>query len=71
MATTNPAIRSLRRFNKPIMNPTGVGNGKSWNLHRFQDLVYSQCADIVFVNETWLTGRILNADLNSLTLDAS
>ena len=77
-AITNPAIRSLRRFNKPnwfcfgllllcgdiisqpgpttenttkktslkgllinaqsltSMNPTGIGNGKSWNLHRFR-----------------------------------
>ena len=102
-AITNPAIRSLRRFNKPnwfcfgllllcgdiisqqgpttenttkktslkgllinaqsltSMNPTG--NGKSWNLHRFQDLVYSECADIVFVNETWPTGSVLDTEL--------
>ena len=104
-AITNPAIRSLRRFNKPnwfcfgllllcgdiisqpglttenttkktslkgllintqsltSMNPTGIGNGKSWNLHRFQDLVYSECADIVFVSETRLTGNILDTEL--------
>ena len=45
------------------MNPTGIGNGKSWNLHCFQDLVYSECADIVFVSETWLTGNILDTEL--------
>ena len=45
------------------MNPTGIGNGKSWNLHRFQDLVYSECADIVFVSETRLTGNILDTEL--------
>ena len=45
------------------MNSTGVRNDKTWNLHRFQDLVYSECADVVFVTETWLTGNILDTEL--------
>ena len=45
------------------MNSTGVRNDKTWNLHRFQDLVCSECANIVFVTETWLTGNILDTEL--------
>ena len=32
-------------------NKTGAGNETAWNLHRFQDLVYSESADVVFVSE--------------------
>ena len=33
------------------------------NLHRFQDLVYSEVPDIVCVNETWLNDTIANSQI--------
>ena len=33
------------------------------NLHRFQDLVYAENSDVIYVNETWLNQNISNSEI--------
>ena len=33
------------------------------NLHRFQDLVYAENADVICVNETWLNQNVSNSEI--------
>ena len=37
------------------------GDSTIWNLHQFQDLVYTEDADVVYVNETWIGSEVLVA----------
>ena len=54
--------QSLKSLNK-IKNPAGETIDIANNLHRFQDLVYSEDPDIVCVNETWFNETITNEEV--------
>ena len=51
--------RSLKSYHKD-----STTNWKSvCNLHRFQDLVYAENSDVIYVNETWLNQNISNSEI--------
>ena len=46
------------------MSVTGTNDGETVsNLERFQNFVYSEDIDIIFVNETWLSVSIDNGEI--------
>lgn len=53
----------LNAWSLTSRHKTNDSNKEIWNLHRFQDLVYAGSYDVVFVNETWLTSDIYDAEL--------
>ena len=48
---------------KSIHYSQGVENSARYNLHCFQDLVYTEDLDIVLVNETWLHRDMESSEL--------
>ena len=51
--------RSLKSYHKD-----STTNWQSaCNLHRFQDLVYAENSDVIWVNETWLNQNINNSEI--------
>ena len=60
----NRPVKCLGLNARSLMSVTKTNDRETVsNLERFQNLVYSEDIDIVFVNETWLSNNINNAEI--------
>ena len=57
-------VKCLLLNARSLMSSVKTNNGKTVsNLERFQNLVYCEDIDIVFVNETWLSKSVYNTEI--------
>ena len=64
MSHNNRAVKCLGLNARSLMSVRKTNDGESVsNLERFQNFVYSEDIDIVFVNKTWLSASIHNGEI--------